>query len=115
MRATFSSERRSTCSGRSISAARVAASLAPVASSASRSTPGSTGRSWAERQAEVERQRQLGQAVRGALGVAGRLDLVGGVGELEGDAAGHLLGDPQVVALEEDQPDHELQHHDRHE
>ena len=104
-------------SGRSSARCRVATTVPPVTSRklavdarASSVAPG------LEPQAEVERQRQLGdaQAPRGP-GVAGGLDLLDAVGELVGDVAGHLLGDPLVVALEEHQADDQLQHDDRHE
>ena len=48
-----------------------------------------------------------------STGSLGGVDLLHRIGELVGDVAGHLLGDPLVVALEEDEPDHELQRHDR--
>ena len=65
-------------------------------------------------EAEVEGQAERLDRGERRLRASRRLGAVGGVGEAIGDAAGHLLADPQVVALEEDEADDELQHHDRH-
>ncbi len=97
------------CSGSRKDAWKVSTTFAPVMSKTSRTTPGRERGAGLEPQPEVERARELGDAQRRLRRVAGGVDLLDRVGELVGDVAGHLLGDALVVALEEDQPDHELQ------
>ena len=100
--------------GRSISSASVAAIVAAVKSKRIARRP--RGDAAVRQEADAQRQRQGGGADprRGRLRRAGGLGLGDREGELVRDRAGHLLADPEVVALEEHQADHELQQHERH-
>ena len=108
------SERTSSATGRSISSASVAAitrggEVEPVAVG-----PGGDPRAGHEVDAQRQRQVGLGHLRGRRLRRAGGFGLGDGEGELVGDAAGHLLADPEVVPLEEHQSDHQLQQHERH-